>query len=134
MIRTLLRATLALLITVGSMGLFLSASFAAPQDYSLEVLHQPVKAGQDASFSLQVKRVSSGKVISDAAISEPKLHMVMGSMDMPISVRPLSSEEKDIYRFGGNLTMYGEHTLDLTVTVPGEKEPIHTTIKFQVVK
>jgi len=134
MIRTLLRAILALLITVGSMGLSLSASFAASQDYSLEVLHQPIKAGQDASFSVQVKQVLSGKIVSEASISEPKLHMVMGSMDMPIAVKPISSDEKGIYRFGGNLTMYGEHTLDLTVTVPGEKEPIHTMIKFQVVR
>lgn len=58
----------------------------------------------------------------------------MGSMDMPVPVKALGQDDKGNARFSADLTRYGEWTLDLVASVPGEKEPVKTSVKFQVVK
>jgi hypothetical protein len=130
MIRTVKPALLVLSIVIGTT----TACFAAQQDYHFEVPGQPIKAGHDASFAVKLTQTTTGKVLTNATIAQPKLHMVMGRMDMPVPVKTLSSDEKGNARFSADLSMYGEWTLDLSATIPGEKEPLNATTKFQVVK
>ena len=111
-----------------------ASSHAAASDYRFDVLNQPVKAGQAASFSVRLTQVPTGKPVVDAVIVGQKLHMIMGGMDMPLPVKTLPSDEKGSYRFSADLTMYGEWTLDLTAKVTGEPQPIQTSVKVQVVK
>lgn len=133
-IHTMQRSTLALLIALIGISALPSSGSAATSDYQFTIANQPVKAGHDVPFALLVKQVSSGKTATNVSISEPKLHMAMGSMDMPAKVKLLPDDDKGSIRLSGDLTMYGEWTLDLTASLPDEQEPFHTSVKFQVVK
>lgn len=107
---------------------------AASADYKLEVIEQPVKAGKGAAFSVKISHTADGKVLSGAQIGDAKLHMPMGKMDMPAPVKFVEQDGNGFYRFSGDLTMYGEWVLDLSVTVPQEQSPVQASLKFQVVK
>ncbi len=134
MIRTFTSTMLVLSIAIGMVSLTSTPSLAATQDYHFEVLGQPVKAGHDVSFVVQLTQSATGKAVPNVAITQPKLHMVMGDMDMPIPVKLLPPDEKGNDRFGADLSMYGEWTLDLTAAVPGENEPLTSSTHFQVIK
>lgn len=107
---------------------------AASSDYKIEVVGQPIKAGKEAPFSVRITHALDGKTISGTQIGDAKLHMVMGQMDMPAPVKFQEQEASGLYRFSGDLTMYGEWILDLSATPPGESTPVQTSLKFQVVK
>lgn len=127
-----------ILLVVGALASFLglapTETFAAAADYKIEVAEQTVKAGKPASFSVRITKASDGAAVSGAKIGEAKLHMPMGKMDMPAPVKFEEKEDKGLYLFNGELTMYGEWVLDLTVTPPGESAPIQVSLKFRVVK
>ena len=127
-----LRQAMFLLLLIGSFTP--SIAFAAVTDYRFEIVAQPVKAGRDASFALQAIKVATGKPVAGLVVNEPKLHMVMGTMDMPSAVKSGVIDENGLAHFTGALTMYGEWTLDLTATLPEEKDALRTSVKFQVVK
>lgn len=134
MTSTIRNVALVLLVVIGVATLSSVTSFAATQDYRFEVLNQPISAGRDATISVQLAQASTNKPVTDATITSQKLHMIMGSMDMPANIQPLARDDKGNYRFSANLTMYGEWILDLVATIPGEKEPIKASLKIQVVK
>lgn len=115
-------------------GLTPTASLAAPSDYKIEVVEQPVKAGKSAPFSVRITTVKDGKAIPGSKIQDAKLHMVMGKMDMPAPVKLLEQDDNGLYRFNGDLTMYGEWNLDVSVIPPGEPVPVQASLKFQVAK
>lgn len=129
--RTLRHALLASAFAVISLSALSTPSIAAASDYRFEIASQPIKAGHDVPFTVQVTQISTGASVTGITVSEPKLHMLMGSMDMPAPVAILNAENQQLK---GDLTMYGEWTLDLTATLPGEAEPIQASVKFQVEK
>ncbi len=129
--RTLRHALLAAAFALIGMSALPAPSIAAASDYRFEIANQPIKAGHDVPFTVNVTQVSNGGGVVGVTLSDPKLHMLMGSMDMPAPVAILNAEN---HQLKGDLTMYGEWTLDLTVTLPGEAEPVQASVKFQVEK
>ena len=132
MIRYLKNFALAVAVFAASLSVSSLPSKAANDDYRFEVIDQPIKSGKEATFAVRLQ-TSAGKPVT-ATITEQKLHMVMGSMDMPSPVKLLSSDKDGTHHFGAALTMYGEWTLDLTASIAGEKNPINSEVKFKVVK
>ena len=130
MIRTIIFATLALLVTIGGAR----QSHAATQDYRFERVDQTIHMGHDITVSVHLTQVSTGKTIANATITGQKLQMLMGGMTMPGQVKALTPDENGNYRFACDVTMAGAWQLDLSATVPGEQDPVHGTIKFSVVQ
>ncbi len=134
MFRTLKLAALALLIAVSGTNLISVPSFAAAQDYRFELVDQTIHMGHDVSIAVRLTQISTGKTIANATITGQKLQMLMGDMGMPGLVKALTPDANGIYHFAGDVTMAGSWQLDLSATVPGEKEPVAGTLKFQAVK
>ena len=131
---TFQKSVLAALIVLGVSGLLPATGFAASSDYGFDVLAQPIKAGQGATIAVQITQTATHKNVTNAAITGLTLHMLMGSMDMPVKVQALPQDDKGNYRFVADLTMVGAWTLDLVAAIPGEKEPVKATLTVQVVK
>ncbi|MDE1900597.1 MAG: FixH family protein [Alphaproteobacteria bacterium] len=109
-------------------------SHAATQDYRFEIAEPPVHMGHDAPVGVKLTNTVTGKPVTGAMITDQKLAMLMGGMAMPTAVKALLPDADGTYRFTGDVTMAGDWQLDLTAQVPGEKDPVHGTIKFQAVK
>lgn len=126
------------LLVVGALfallGLQSQAAHAVASDYRFEVVGQPVKAGKGAPFSVKIVKAADSASISGAQFGDINLHMPMGKMDMAAPVRFQEQDGNGHYRFNGDLTMYGKWILDLSATFPNEKDPVHASIKFEVVK
>ena len=134
MLRTLKLTVLALLIAIGGTGLIPVLSLAAAQDYRFELVDQTIHMGHDVPIAVRLLQVSTGKIIADATITGQKLQMLMGDMGMPGQVKAMTPDANGTYRFAGDVTMAGNWQLDLSATVPGKKEPIAGTLRFQAVK
>lgn len=130
MINSLKYTVLVALLVLGGTTM----SLASAQDYQFEILGQPIKAAHDATIVVQVTQVSTHKPLTNPNITNQMLHMIMGTMDEPAKLHPLTPDEKGNVRFSADLTMYGEWTLDLSASVPSEKDPVKASLKFQVVK
>jgi len=129
--RSLRPAVLTLVFTIIGISALPTPGIAAASDYHFEIASQPIKAGHDVPFTVNITQVSNRAAVAGVTLSAPKLHMLMGNMDMPAPVTILNA---DNHQLQGDLTMYGEWTLDLTATLPGETEPVQASIKFQVEK
>ncbi len=138
MIRIFKPIVLALFIVIGSASLHYTSAHAtaAPgPTYRFEIVDQTIHAGQDIAISIRMIQTSTGKAITNAAITEQTLLMMMGKMEpMPAPVKVLPSDTSGNYRFACGVTEPGDWELDISAQVPNEKEPVHGALKFKVVK
>jgi len=137
MTRTLKLASLALLLIVGGTSLAAAQSLAASHwpTYRFELVDQTIHTGRNVPVSVRLIQASTGKAVTTGTITEQKLEMVMDGMaPMPAQVKALPPDTNGNYQFASDVTMPGDWELDLSATVPGQQDPIHGTLKFQVVK
>ncbi len=128
------KSAVAALVILAVSSLLPATGFAASADYGFDVLAQPIKAGQGATIAVQITQTAIHRNVTNATITGSTLHMLMGSMDMPVKVQALPQDDKGNYRFSADLTMVGAWTLDLVAAIPGEKAPVKASLTVQVVK
>ena len=128
------KSAVAALVILAVSSLLPATSFAASSDYGFDVLAQPIKAGQGATIAVQITQTAIHRNVTNATITGSTLHMLMGSMDMPVKVQALPQDDKGNYHFSADLTMVGAWTLDLVAAIPGEKAPVKASLTVQVVK
>jgi len=108
---------------------------AAPADYHFEIVEKTIHAGEKVPLHVRLLKTATGMVVSRTTMAEPKLIMIMPGMDdMAGHATKMISDTVGAYRIAADVVAPGEWVLDLTAQVPDEKEPVHGSLKFQVVK
>ena len=135
MIRNLKNAFYVLLVALTGASLLPIPSQAFGRDYRFEIVDKSIHAGAKMPVHVKLVQISTGKVISGAVVAEPKLIMLMpGAADMDGHVVKMPVDANGHYRFAADVVAPGEWILNLSAQVPGEKETVQSSLKFQVVK
>lgn len=119
-------------IMLAASAAFTGAAYAAAADYRFEVVGQPARAGNQATITLRLTHIPTGRAITDAVIFQTRLEMPMQGM-APMSGR-LSAAQPDgqgNYRLTAEMTMDGEWRLSLSARVQGESEVVRATLPIR---
>lgn len=128
-----------------SAAVIASAAYAAEgsQDYSLQVLDQPVAVSAHSEFNVQLTNTSTGKPVQNAKITQTRLEMTMmhrphksgtpnpSTRDMGGEVKVVASPAPGVYRLLADVSMPGRWDLEVLAAVPGEAKPVKLTSTFQ---
>ena len=103
-------------------------------DYSLEAIDPFVHAGKNVPVTFRVVQSSTGKIVSNATLVEPKLQMIgQHAKPVPGKISALGFDNKGTYQVKGDLAKAGDWRLDSLMQIPGKTAPVHGTLTFRVV-
>jgi YtkA-like len=124
---------------------FSSAAYAAErsQNYSLEIVDQPVAVSAHSEFNVKLTNTSTGEPVENAKITRSHLEMTMmhrphksatpvpRTTKMGGEVKFVGTPSPGLYRLMGDVSMPGTWKLDIVATVPGEAQPVEGTATFE---
>jgi hypothetical protein len=126
-------AALAVGITVSGLA---GAAYAAPMTYRFEVLDAQVRPSRDTTdLRVRLVRQADGQPVTGAALDDVRLgmwpiqlHKAPPAPWMPHVVGPAVAEGSGVYRLPADFPMTGSYRLTLSAHVPGEVEPVQSTV------
>lgn len=118
------------ILTTLVLGAIVGSSFAETADYRIQAVTPTIKLGEASDMAVTITN-KSGKPVDKARITAVKLDMVMEGMDnMAMPVKQVPSTKPGEYHFSGNVMHAGTWKLSVTARIPGESEPVNSTISF----
>jgi hypothetical protein len=105
---------------------------AAASDYRFEMVGEPVRNNNQATITVRLIHVPTGRAVNDAVIFQTRLEMPMQGMGpMAGRLSPAQPDGQGQYRFSAEMAMAGEWRLSLAARVQGESEVVRATLTIR---
>lgn len=124
------------------LSLSAAAHAADPAPYRFDVINQPVAVGAHSELDVKVTKAATGQPVENAKITHSALEMTMpgraykgppagSTTRMGGATKVVGTTAPGTYRLLADVSMPGTWKLDIAAEVPGEAQPVESTVTFK---